>query len=319
METSTDNFQHVPVLVEEMLANLPEQPATLLDCTLGGAGHSSALLSHCPEAQLRGIDRDPVAVEASRQRLETRFPGRTEARQARFSELPAYLKLWRLRYDFVIADLGMSSEQLQRAERGFSFLLDGPLDMRMDPNSSDPNAAQLLRKINEHELRRCLREYGEERNAAKITRTIIERRRTNPIRTTAELADLVASTIPRRFHKPGFHPATLTFQALRIAVNGELEELETLLNILPDFLNPGGRLAIISFHSLEDRPVKKQFREWEQPCTCPSHLPYCICGKQSIGRAVNRSPIMATETEVSGNPRSRSAKLRVFEFKEWSD
>ena len=319
METPSGDFQHVPVLVEEILANLPEQPRTLLDCTLGGAGHSSALLHRCPEAQLRGGDRDPVAVDASKQRLEARFPGRTEVRQARFSELPAYLKLWGLRYDFVIADLGMSSEQLQRAERGFSFLLDGPLDMRMDPNSPDLNAAQLLRKVNEHELRRWLREYGEERNATKIARTIIEHRRTNPIRTTAELSDLVASTIPRRFHKPGFHPATLTFQALRIAVNHELEELETLLKILPDFLNPGGRMAIISFHSLEDRPVKKLFREWERPCACPTDLPYCICGKQSIGRAVNRSPIMATEAEVSDNPRSRSAKLRVFELKKSSD
>lgn len=319
MDAPTDEFQHVPVLVEEILANLPERPQTLLDCTLGGAGHSSALLSCCPEAQLRGADRDPVAVEASRQRLESRFPGRTEVRQARFSELPAYLKLWGLRYDFVIADLGMSSEQLQRAERGFSFLLEGPLDMRMDPDSPDLNAAQLLRKVSEHELRRWLRDYGEERNAAKIARTIIEHRRNQPIRTTAELAELVASTIPHRFHKPGFHPATLTFQALRIAVNRELEELDTLLKTLPDFLNPGGRLAIISFHSLEDRPVKKHFREWEQPCTCPSHLPYCICGKQPIGRSVNRSPIMANEAEIADNPRSRSAKLRVFEFKESSD
>ncbi len=319
MDAPTDEFQHVPVLVEEILAHLPERPQTLLDCTLGGAGHSSALLSCYSEAQLRGTDRDPVAVEASRTRLESRFPGRTEVRQARFSELPAYLKLWGLRYDFVIADLGMSSEQLQRAERGFSFLLEGPLDMRMDPDSPDLNAAQLLHQVSEHELHRWLREYGEERNAAKIARTIIEHRRNQPIRTTAELAELVASTIPRRFHKPGFHPATLTFQAVRIAVNRELEELDTLLKTLPDFLNPGGRLAIISFHSLEDRPVKKHFREWEQPCTCPSHLPYCICGKKPIGRSVNRSPIMANEAEIADNPRSRSAKLRVFEFKESSD
>ena len=315
MGNPADAFQHVPVLVEEILTHLPEQPRTLLDCTLGGAGHSSALLNRCPEAQLRGADRDPVAVDASKQRLEARFPGRAEVRQARFSELPAYLKLWGLRYDFVIADLGISSEQLQRAERGFSFLLDGPLDMRMDPNSPDLNATQLLRKVHEHELRRWLREYGEERNAAKIARVIVEHRRTNPIRTTAELADLVANTIPRRFHKPGFHPATLTFQALRIAVNRELEELDTLLKTLPDFLNPGGRMAIISFHSLEDRPVKQQFREWQHPCTCPPQLPYCICGKQPLGRSLNRSPIMATETEIAANPRSRSAKLRVFEFK----
>lgn len=311
-------FRHTPVLVNEVLEHLPPETRNILDCTLGGAGHSRALLKEVPQAQLRGIDRDPNALAAARERLEGEFPEQVKLRQARFSDLQAYLSLWSLKYDFILADLGVSSEQLSRAERGFSFLEEGPLDMRMDPQEATPTAAQLLARVQEGELRQWLKIYGEERFAPQIARAVVESRQKSPLQTTRDLSELVHRVIPKRFHKPNFNPATLTFQALRIVVNRELEEVEGLLAIAPEFLSAGGRLAIISFHSLEDRLVKQTFRGWEAPCTCPPKLPYCVCGLKPLGRALTRRPVTASEKEVRENPRSRSAKLRVFELAETS-
>ena len=189
---------------------------------------------------------------------------------------------------------------------------EGPLDMRMDPDRQHLTAADLVNTSSMHELLKILRDYGEERFARKIVSTILVERENKPFETTKELADMVSAAIPRRFQKPGFNPATLTFQALRIAVNDELNELGILLKEAPSRLKPDGRLAIISFHSLEDRMVKHQFRKWENPCVCPTDLPYCICGEKPLGRVITRRPVNATAKETAENPRSRSAHLRVF-------
>jgi 16S rRNA (cytosine1402-N4)-methyltransferase len=304
-------FRHTSVLLREVLEAAPTQPRRLLDCTLGGAGHARALLEHFPNAHLHGIDRDAVAVTAATHRLAS-FQERCTLEQASFADLRGLLSDWNLSFDFVLADIGMSSEQLADAERGFSFLLDGPLDMRMDPSSPLPNAAHIVNQWSEFDLRRLLQVYGEERFAPQIARAIGQRREKQAFSRTLELAEFVEQIIPRRFHKPHFHPATLTFQALRIEVNQELAQLEALLREVPAYLNPAGHLAIISFHSLEDRLVKQTFRRWESPCTCPPDMPHCVCGNQPLGRSLQRKPITATEAEIRENPRSRSARLRVF-------
>ena len=233
--------------------------------------------------------------------------------QASFSELPTFFnKHGGPLFDYILADIGLSSEQLVRPERGFSFLKEGPLDMRMDPDRQQITAAYLINNSSEHELLKILRNYGEERFARKIVGTILAVRETKPFETTRELAELVGKVIPKRLQKQGFNPATLTFQALRIAVNNELQELSVLLEQVPARLKPNGRLSIITFHSLEDRIVKHQFRKWENPCVCPTDLPYCICGQKPLGRVLTRRPVKTSKNEVTNNPRSRSAHLRVF-------
>lgn len=308
---SEPRFRHVPVLLTEVVAAAPAHCSQMLDCTLGGAGHSRALLERFPEARLYGIDRDATALLAARHRLRT-FAERCHLAQASFVDLADWIPHWEATFDFILADLGMSSEQLSDPERGFSFLLEGPLDMRMDPEHQVETAAQLLRSRGEFELRRIFQEYGEERFAPQIARAIVQRRGQAPLTTTLELATLVEQTIPRRFHKPHFHPATQTFQALRMEINREPEQIEALLQTALTCLRPAGRLAIISFHSLEDRPVKQAFRAWEHPCHCPPELPQCVCGLQALGYSLQRKPILAQAEETRDNPRSRSAKLRVF-------
>ncbi len=306
-------FRHIPVLAEQIAGFAPLNTRTILDCTVGGGGHSRRLLERFPDAQLRGIDRDPAAIEATEEELHE-FSTRVRLRRCRFSELGGFLPLWGTKFDYVIADIGMSSEQLTRGERGFSFLEEGPLDMRMDGDFQPLTAREVLHRSSEKELRELLKKYGEEPFAAKIARAVVEARHGKNLETTLQLSELVSRTIPRRFHKNGFHPATLTFQALRIAVNQELRELKLLLELLPEHLNPGARLSVISFHSLEDRKVKHCFRNWENPCTCPPKLPYCVCGLKPLGKVLTRRPVKAGEEEKSHNPRSRSARLRVFEF-----
>jgi len=307
-------FEHIPVLTQEVVDFAPESTQTILDCTLGGGGHSRCLLENFPDAKLYGIDRDALAVKASAERLKT-YEKQTKLGQASFSELPEFFaECGEPVFDYILADLGLSSEQLVRAERGFSFLREGPLDMRMDPDRQQITAAHLVNNSSEQELFKILRNFGEERFARKIVGKILESREKNPLKTTKELAQLVSSVIPRRSQKQGFNPATLTFQALRIAVNDELQELEVLLKQIPSRLKKDGRVALISFHSLEDRIVKHQFRKWENPCVCPTDLPYCICGEKTRGRVMTRRPVNATKKEVANNPRSRSAHLRVFEF-----
>ena len=307
-------FEHISVLTQEVVDFAPESTQTILDCTLGGGGHSRCLLENFPDAKLYGIDRDALAVKAAAERLKT-YEKQTKLGQASFSELPEFFaECGEPVFDYILADLGLSSEQLVRAERGFSFLREGPLDMRMDPDRQQITAAHLVNNSSEQELLKILRNFGEERFARKIVGKILEFRGKNPLKTTKELAQLVSSVIPRRLQKQGFNPATLTFQALRIAVNNELQELEVLLKQIPSRLKKDGRVALISFHSLEDRIVKHQFRKWENPCVCPTDLPYCICGEKPRGRVLTRRPVNATKKEVADNPRSRSAHLRVFSF-----
>ena len=305
-------FEHISVLSQEVVDFAPESTQTILDCTLGGGGHSKRLLEKFPDAKLYGIDRDRLALKAAAKRLKTNEE-QTRLSQASFSELPTFFtKHGGPLFDYILADIGLSSEQLVRPERGFSFLQEGPLDMRMDPDRQQITAAYLVNNSSEHELLKILRNYGEGRFARKIVGTIMAVRETKPFETTRELAELVGSVIPKRLQKQGFNPATLTFQALRIAVNNELQELSVLLEQVPARLKPNGRLSIITFHSLEDRIVKHQFRKWENPCVCPTDLPYCICGEKPLGRVLTRRPVKTSKNEVADNPRSRSAHLRVF-------
>ena len=305
-------FEHISVLAQEVVDFAPESTQTILDCTLGGGGHSKRLLEKFPDAKLYGIDRDRLALKAAAKRLKT-YEEQTRLSQASFSELPTFFtKHGGPLFDYILADIGLSSEQLVRPERGFSFLQEGPLDMRMDPDRQQITAAYLLNNSSEHELLKILRNFGEGRFARKIVGTILAVRETKPFETTRELAELVGKVIPKRLQKQGFNPATLTFQALRIAVNNELQELSVLLEQVPARLKPNGRLSIITFHSLEDRIVKHQFRKWENPCVCPTDLPYCICGEKPLGRVLTRRPVKTSKNEVADNPRSRSAHLRVF-------
>ena len=305
-------FEHISVLSQEVVDFAPESTQTILDCTLGGGGHSKRLLEKFPEAKLYGIDRDRLALKAAAKRLKT-YEEQTRLSQASFSELPTFFtKHGGPLFDYILADIGLSSEQLVRPERGFSFLQEGPLDMRMDPDRQQITAAYLVNNSSEHELFKILRNFGEGRFARKIVGTILAVRETKHFETTMELAELVGKVIPKRLQKQGFNPATLTFQALRIAVNNELQELSVLLEQVPARLKPNGRLSIITFHSLEDRIVKHQFRKWENPCVCPTDLPYCICGEKPLGRVLTRRPVKTSKNEVADNPRSRSAHLRVF-------
>jgi len=305
-------FKHISVLTKKVIDFAPESTKTILDCTLGGGGHSQILLERFPEAKLFGIDRDLHALKASKIRLKS-FKEKTTLAQATFSELPDFFLRWGYPFfDYILADIGVSSEQLSRPLRGFSFLHEGPLDMRMDKERQKLTAAHIVNNSNEQDLLKILRSYGEERFARRIVSAILVEREKKPLETTKELADLVKDVIPIRLKKPGINQATLTFQALRIAVNDELNELTRLLEQVPKRLHPNGRFAIISFHSLEDRMIKHQLRKWENPCECPTNLPYCICGKKSKGKVLTKIPVSASAKEVINNPRSRSAHLRVF-------
>ncbi|MBF0279575.1 MAG: 16S rRNA (cytosine(1402)-N(4))-methyltransferase RsmH [SAR324 cluster bacterium] len=303
---------HVPVLEEEILKYAPPFTEKILDCTLGGGGHSHALLTRFDQARLLATDRDPFALESAQMKLGKFLP-RLDLQHARFSSLKEILSSKQWRFDYIIADIGVSSFQLDQSERGFSFTQDGPLDMRMDPNSNGSTAQDWVNNANPAELTEIFRKYGEERFAPKIAHEIVKKRKILKFHSTVQFANFVASLIPRKFQKKGFHPATLVFQALRIAVNDELLELKALLNTTVDYLKNEGRLALISFHSLEDRMIKHKFQEWENPCTCPPNFPLCICGLTPIGKRVFTRPISPSLEEIKKNPRSRSAKLRIFQ------
>ena len=307
-----NSLVHIPVLKEEILEHVPPHAKKILDCTVGGGGHSEALLNRFSRAQLLAIDRDPIALEIARSRL---FPYHTRFQlyHSRFSKLEEKLAEISWKFDFIVADLGVSSLQLNHPERGFSFSHDGPLDMRMDPNSEEKDAGQWVNQTCEQELVAIFQQYGEVRFARKIGRGIVQKRKEQKFSSTQELAAFVASLIPRRFHKKKIHPATQVFQALRIAVNDELQEVQAMLKTVFPYLNARGRMACITFHSLEDRLIKQQFQQWENPCRCPPHLPCCVCGLLPLGARVVKRPIIPTKGEIENNPRSRSAKLRVFE------
>ncbi len=303
---------HIPVLKKEILAHVPPHSKKILDCTVGGGGHSEALLKQFNRAQLLAIDRDPIALEIASSRLlpyKTRF----QLHYSRFSELAEKLAERSWKFDFIVADLGVSSFQLDQPERGFSFSHDGPLDMRMDPKSEEKDAGQWINHASEQELVTIFQRYGEVRFARKISRGIVQKREEEKFSSTRQLAAFVASLIPQRFHKKKIHPATQVFQALRIAVNDELQEVRTMLQTVFPHLNARGRLACIAFHSLEDRLIKRQFQQWGNPCQCPPELPYCVCGLLPLGKRVVKRPIVPTTEEIENNSRSRSAKLRIFE------
>ncbi|MEA4888514.1 MAG: 16S rRNA (cytosine(1402)-N(4))-methyltransferase RsmH [Clostridiaceae bacterium] len=310
------DFGHRPVLLQEVLDCLNIRPTGIyVDCTLGGAGHASAILSRLQAGgRLIGLDQDEDALEAGGKQLAAVDTGASwSVHRANFSELAATLaSLGITAVDGILADLGVSSWQLDQAERGFSYGKDGPLDMRMDTRSPI-TAATLVNTCSEEELTRILRDFGEERYAFRISRAIVAARNRKPLETTGELADLVRGAMPAAARQEAQHPAKRTFQALRIAVNQELAVLETLLQKAPDLLADGGRLCVITFHSLEDRLVKDHFKILEKPCQCPRDFPVCVCGLRSAGRIITRHPLTATPEETAGNPRSRSAKLRCFE------
>lgn len=308
------SFSHQSVLATEVLELLrPKPDGIYLDGTLGGGGHSELILeASAPTGVLIGIDQDPAALEAASARL-ARFGARFRPIAGRFGDLAHLVNLQGIEaVDGIVLDLGVSSHQLDSAERGFSFRLDGPLDMRMNSNA-DTTAADLLRDLPASELERIIRDFGEERWAKKIAARIEQVRQQTPLFTTLQLADLVAHTIPRRFHEERIHPATRTFQALRIAVNGELEQVEQGVRAGLALLRPGGRIAVISFHSLEDRLVKQHFRTAATGCVCPPKMPLCTCGRKPRIRLITGKPVVASEAERERNPRARSAKLRVAE------
>jgi 16S rRNA (cytosine1402-N4)-methyltransferase len=303
-------FVHESVLAREIVEALrPEPGKLLLDGTLGGGGHSLLLLEQ--GARVIGVDKDPRALAAARARL-ARFGEAFRAVRADFRDAKAVLEALGLAaVDGALVDLGVSSPQLDEAERGFSFSRPGPLDMRMG-EEGEP-LRDLLRRIDERELARILREYGEEPFARPVARAVKRAVDSGEPLDTARLAEIVAAAIPRKAWPRRIHPATRTFQALRIAVNDELGALAQWLEALPAILAPGGRAAAISFHSLEDRMVKEKFRALTQACTCPPDLPICACGARATFAAVTRKPIVAGDAEVAANPRARSAKLRVVE------
>ena len=316
--TSADfNAWHRPVLLEETREALAIKAQGLyIDMTAGGGGHSAAILERLGAGgRLYAADRDLEALQVAQTRLgEVNHCAGFQTVQASFSDFPSWLDPGDLgRVDGLLADLGVSSHQLDRDQRGFSYLKDGPLDMRMD-QSQGPSAADILAAINQESLVALLRLYGEESHALAIASAIIRRREKKPITRTLDLANIVASAVPPRARREG-NPARKTFQALRMEVNREQEELAHLLREIPQVMAPWGRVALISFHSLEDRMVKQAMRRWQDPCDCPRDFPTCVCGKKPLGRQLYSRPLETSPEEVAANPRARSAKLRVFEFK----
>ena len=282
-----------------------------IDATLGLGGHSRAILESSDRVKLIGIDQDTEALKLATDSL-SEFGDRFRSIHANFSDIANVADELEIDgADGILADLGVSSLQFDSAERGFSFRFDAPLDMRMDAESDDETAAELLERLSEEEIADVIYNFGEERKSRRIARRIVERREEgNPVATTGELATLVEKAVGKN-PKDKIHPATRTFQALRIAVNRELEVLEKFIDDAVDLLSPEGRLAIITFHSLEDRIVKQRFLKWSGRCSCPPRFPKCVCGAEKKVELVTRKPVVADEKEIGENPRSRSAKLRV--------
>lgn len=311
LETQTEDLHKSVLLAESIEFIEPSGKKNIVDATLGLGGHTEAILSVSEKVNVFGIDQDIEAIEFAKKRLD-KFGSRIKILQANFSEIKQVLKEAGIEeVNGIIADLGVSSLQFDSPERGFSFRFDAPLDMRMDKNSETETAAELLAGLSEEEIANLIYEYGEERFSRRIARRIVERRKMgNPIETTFELAELVKSSV-KRSRKDKIHPATKTFQALRIAVNGELEILETFLRESVDLLNAEGRLVVITFHSLEDRIVKRTMQNLSGRCFCPPKFPKCVCGAVKKIEILTRKPIIPSEQEQRENPRSRSAKLRA--------
>ncbi len=306
-------LSHKPVLLEECLEALAIRPeGTYLDGTLGRAGHSLEIVKRLTTGRLIGIDQDAAAIEAARVRLADYMDKVTLVR-SNFSHLGEILQELQVDgVDGMLFDLGVSSPQLDDPARGFSYMHDAPLDMRMDERAP-LSARDVVNDWSQEELRRILYEYGEERYAPAIARAICRRREERPVETTFELVDIIKSAMPAAALREKQHPAKRSFQAIRIAVNGELDVLPPMLEAAADGLRPGGRLAVISFHSLEDRIVKKTMQELARGCICPPEFPVCVCGRKPKVKLITRKPIVSQEAELEDNPRARSAKLRVAE------
>ena len=307
-------FRHISVLLRETIEGLNIRPDGIYaDGTLGGGGHASEVAARLTDGgRLIGIDQDADAIAAATERLKPFGDRVTIVRDNYVNMKHVLADLGIEAVDGICLDLGVSSYQLDTAERGFSYMEDAPLDMRMD-RRADRTAADLVNDCTEQELFRIIRDYGEDRFAKNIAKHIVKARERKAIRTTGELADIIRGAIPMKIQVTGGHPAMRTFQALRIALNGELQVLEDSIDEMIGLLKPGGRICIITFHSLEDRIVKNGFRRNESPCTCPPGFPVCVCGKKSRGTVITKKPILPTEEETEENPRSRSAKLRIFE------
>ena len=307
-------FNHYSVLLEEVLDNLNIKPDGLyLDGTLGGAGHSIHIAERLTAGgHLYGTDQDADAIEAATKRLQP-FEDRVTVIRDNYENAVSRLKeLGVTGVDGILLDLGVSSYQLDNAERGFTYKEDVPLDMRMD-RRQELTARDIVNEYSETEIFHIIRDFGEDKFAKNIAKHICIEREKSPIETTFRLNEIIKAAIPAKMREKGGHPSKRTYQALRIALNRELDVLSGSLDGFIDFLNPGGRLCVITFHSLEDRIAKNNFRTNENPCTCPPDFPVCVCGKVSKGKVITRKPILPSEKELSENKRSQSAKLRVFE------
>ena len=307
-------FKHKSVLLEETIRNLKVKPDGIyVDGTLGGGGHAYEVCRQLSaKGSLIGIDQDEAAIEAAGERLQE-FGDRVTIIRSNYCNMKKELqKIGISSVDGIVLDLGVSSYQLDNAERGFTYREDVPLDMRMDRRGSR-TAKDIVNTYTENELYSVLRDYGEEKFAKKIARNICTARMDKPIETTGELIELIKQSIPMKMRAVGGHPAKKTFQAIRIELNQELEVLRNSLDDMIERLNDGGRICIITFHSLEDRIVKTNFKRNENPCTCPPDFPVCVCGKKPMGKVITRKPILPDEEEIAVNKRSKSAKLRVFE------
>lgn len=307
-------FKHKSVLLEETIENLNIKPDGIyVDGTLGGGGHSYEIAKRLTAGgRLIGIDQDADAIKAATDRLKE-FADRVTIVRNNYCNIADVLdELGIVKVDGIILDLGVSSYQLDTAERGFTYNVDAPLDMRMDQRQQI-TAKDIVNTYSEFDLYRIIRDYGEDKFAKNIAKHIVAARQVKPITTTGELTEIIRESIPMKMQVKSGHPAKRTFQAIRIELNRELDVLRDSLDGMIDILDDGGRLCIITFHSLEDRIVKTIFRKNENPCTCPSDFPVCVCGKKSKGKVITRKPILPGETEMEENPRSKSAKLRIFE------
>ena len=310
-------FNHVSVLLKECIEGLAiKKDGIYVDGTLGGAGHAYYVCEKLSKkGQFIGIDQDEAAIQASSKRLEP-FQQRIHLVRSNYVNIKHVIRDLQLeKVDGILLDLGVSSYQLDTKERGFSYMADAPLDMRMD-QSRDFTAKDLVNCYPEEKLFEIIKNYGEERYAKSIAHNICKRRQESEIETTGQLVDIIRASMPAKAKNGKGHPAKRTFQAIRLELNQELDVLQEALEDMVDLLNPGGRLCIITFHSLEDRIVKNFFRQMENPCTCPPDFPVCICGKKPKGKVITRKPILPGEEELSINSRSKSAKLRIFERRE---
>lgn len=307
-------FKHTSVLLEETIDNLHIKPDGIyVDGTLGGGGHSYQIASRLNgDGRLIGIDQDGDAIEAAGKRLEPFADRITLIRDNYCNAKEALRQIGIEKIDGIVLDLGVSSFQLDNVERGFSYKYDTALDMRMDIRQA-LSAREIINNYSEMELFRVIKDYGEEQFAKNIAKHIVNVRKDKPIETTGELNEIIKAAIPAKMRATGGHPSKKTFQAIRIECNRELEVLKDSLDDLIEMLNPGGRICIITFHSLEDRIVKSAFRKNENPCTCPPDFPVCVCGQVSKGKVITRKPILPSQEELAANKRSKSAKLRVFE------